>query len=99
MILQGHKLKNPKMQLVQKVKEVPAALRIIISGTPIQNNLMEMHALYDIACPVSAHDTASGSHGLSQKVGITSRNFTDLSVGLTASMDGTIQPEFQESPR
>ncbi len=40
------------MQLVQKVKEVPAALRIIISGTPIQNNLMEMHALFDIACPV-----------------------------------------------
>ncbi|KAK9863261.1 hypothetical protein WJX84_010399 [Apatococcus fuscideae] len=48
---EGHKLKNPKMQLVQKVKEVPAALRIIISGTPIQNNLMEMHALFDIACP------------------------------------------------
>ena len=52
--MQGHKLKNPKMQLVQKVKEVPAALRIIISGTPIQNNLMEMHALFDIACPVSS---------------------------------------------
>ncbi|KAK9817567.1 hypothetical protein WJX74_008330 [Apatococcus lobatus] len=48
---EGHKLKNPKMQLVQKVKEVPAALRIIISGTPIQNNLMEMHALFEIACP------------------------------------------------
>lgn len=57
-VFQGHKLKNPKMQLVQKVKEVPAALRIIISGTPIQNNLMEMHALFDIACPVSVVNQA-----------------------------------------
>ena len=50
--LQGHKIKNPKMQLVQRLQEIPAAVRIIISGTPIQNNLMEMHALFDFACEV-----------------------------------------------
>ena len=51
-ILQGHKIKNPKMQLVQRLHEIPVAVRIIISGTPIQNNLMEMHSLFDFACEV-----------------------------------------------
>lgn len=49
---QGHKIKNPKMQLVQRLWEIPVAVRIIISGTPIQNNLMEMHSLFDFACEV-----------------------------------------------
>lgn len=40
------------MQLVQRLWEIPVAVRIIISGTPIQNNLMEMHALFDFACEV-----------------------------------------------
>ncbi len=40
------------MQLVQRLQEIPVAVRIIISGTPIQNNLMEMHALFDFACEV-----------------------------------------------
>lgn len=40
------------MQLVQRLWEIPVAVRIIISGTPIQNNLMEMHSLFDFACEV-----------------------------------------------
>eukprot|EP00798_Chlamydomonas_sp_ICE-L_P017413 gene17413-23713_t len=43
---EGHKLKNPKMKLAEAMKEIPATGRLIISGTPIQNNLMEMHALF-----------------------------------------------------
>jgi hypothetical protein len=42
------------MQLVQRLQEIPVAVRIIISGTPIQNNLMEMHALFDFACEVQS---------------------------------------------
>ena len=52
---QGHKIKNPKMQLVQRLQEIPVAVSLIISGTPIQNNLMEMHALFDFACEVMIH--------------------------------------------
>ena len=48
---QGHKLKNPKMQLRAKLELLPVRQRIILSGTPIQNNLMEMHALFDVVCP------------------------------------------------
>ena len=40
------------MQLVQRLHDISVAVRIIISGTPIQNNLMEMHSLFDFACEV-----------------------------------------------
>jgi SNF2 family DNA or RNA helicase len=50
--VQGHKIKNPRTQLAQKLREIPAKLSVIISGTPIQNDLMEMHALMDFVCPV-----------------------------------------------
>lgn len=33
---EGHKLKNPRMQLRKQLDAVPVALRVIISGTPIQ---------------------------------------------------------------
>lgn len=42
------------MQLVQQLGLIPAAVRVIISGTPIQNNLMEMHSLFHFACEVTS---------------------------------------------
>lgn len=48
---EGHKLKNPKMQLRHSIDMLPARQRLILSGTPIQNNLMEMHTLFDVVCP------------------------------------------------
>ncbi|KAL4427704.1 hypothetical protein ABPG75_001793 [Micractinium tetrahymenae] len=48
---EGHKLKNPRMQLRKQLDAVPVALRIIISGTPIQNNLLEMWALFNFCAP------------------------------------------------
>lgn len=48
---EGHKLKNPKMQLRRSIDMLPARQRLILSGTPIQNNLMEMHTLFDLVCP------------------------------------------------
>jgi SNF2 family DNA or RNA helicase len=33
------------------VRTLPAALRMIITGTPIQNHLAELWALYDLCCP------------------------------------------------
>ena len=43
--LQGHMIKNPKTQLSQALHSLPARHRLVISGTPIQNNLLELHAL------------------------------------------------------
>ena len=75
---EGHKVKNPNMKLAEALRGVPAKLKVIISGTPIQvcrlrrstnhsmhswfvgvrqkpflprqNNLLEMHALFDYCC-------------------------------------------------
>ena len=42
---EGHKIKNPKMQLSQKLCGFAVRHRIIVTGTPLQNNLQEVHAL------------------------------------------------------
>ncbi|KAF3336752.1 DNA excision repair protein ERCC-6-like isoform X1 [Carex littledalei] len=48
---EGHIIKNPKTQRAQSLSEIPSAHRIIISGTPIQNNLKELWALFYFCCP------------------------------------------------
>jgi hypothetical protein len=56
---QGHRLKNPRIQLVQRLAQIPAAVRVIITGTPVQNNLMEMHSLFDFVCEVNQFHSAT----------------------------------------
>ncbi|CAN6241018.1 unnamed protein product [Urochloa humidicola] len=48
---EGHIIKNSKTQRAQSLFEIPCAHRIVISGTPIQNNLKEMWALFNFCCP------------------------------------------------
>ncbi|KAI3429485.1 hypothetical protein D9Q98_005576 [Chlorella vulgaris] len=48
---EGHKLKNPRMKLREALDAVPVGMRVIISGTPIQNNLTEMWALFNFCAP------------------------------------------------
>ena len=50
--VQGHKIKNPKTVIAQQLRSIPTVMAVIISGTPVQNNLMEMHALFDFVQPV-----------------------------------------------
>ena len=47
---QGHKIKDPSRQISQAVRLVMADNRFILSGTPIQNTLHEMWALFDFTC-------------------------------------------------
>lgn len=51
-LMQGHKIKNAKTKIAQQLRDVPVAVAVIISGTPIQNNLMELFVLFDFVCPV-----------------------------------------------
>lgn len=44
---EGHKIKNPSTKVAKAVREVPAHHRFILSGTPVQNNLSELWALFD----------------------------------------------------
>ncbi|KAJ4966305.1 hypothetical protein NE237_018154 [Protea cynaroides] len=48
---EGHLIKNPATQRAKSLLEIPSAHRIIISGTPLQNNLKELWALFNFCCP------------------------------------------------
>jgi SWI/SNF-related matrix-associated actin-dependent regulator of chromatin subfamily A member 5 len=42
---EGHRLKNDKSQLSEKLRCVPCISKILLTGTPLQNNLHELWAL------------------------------------------------------
>lgn len=48
---EGHKLKNPNMQLVARLSSLAAQRRLILTGTPVQNNLGELWALANFVAP------------------------------------------------
>lgn len=48
---EGHLIKNPSTQRAKSLLEIPSAHRVIISGTPLQNNLKELWALFNFCCP------------------------------------------------
>jgi len=48
---EGHIIKNPKAKLTLAVKNVRALHRLILSGTPIQNNVLELWSLFDFLMP------------------------------------------------
>lgn len=48
---EGHLIKNPKAKVTQAVKRLGANHRLILSGTPIQNNVLELWSLFDFLMP------------------------------------------------
>ena len=48
---EGQKIRNPDAQLTTICKGLPAFHRVILSGTPIQNNLSELWSLVDFCYP------------------------------------------------
>ncbi|KAJ1949722.1 TATA-binding protein-associated factor mot1, partial [Linderina macrospora] len=48
---EGHVIKNAKTKLTQAVKRVKARRRLILSGTPVQNNVIELWSLFDFLMP------------------------------------------------
>ncbi|KAJ7333824.1 DNA excision repair protein ERCC-6-like [Desmophyllum pertusum] len=47
---EGHKIKNSSTKTSKNLREIPAKYHFILTGTPVQNNLREMWALFDFAC-------------------------------------------------
>lgn len=48
---EGHKIRNPDAQATLAVKQFPTPHRLILSGSPIQNNLRELWSLFDFVFP------------------------------------------------
>ncbi|WVW85765.1 hypothetical protein I302_107803 [Kwoniella bestiolae CBS 10118] len=48
---EGHIIKNAKTKLSVAVKQVQAQHRLLLSGTPIQNNVLELWSLFDFLMP------------------------------------------------
>ncbi len=48
---EGHLIKNPKAKVTQAVKRLLSNHRLILSGTPIQNNVLELWSLFDFLMP------------------------------------------------
>ncbi|KAG0207805.1 TATA-binding protein-associated factor mot1 [Mortierella sp. GBA30] len=48
---EGHIIKNGRTKITKSVKMVRANHRVILSGTPIQNNVLELWSLFDFLMP------------------------------------------------
>ncbi|KAI5617401.1 TATA-binding protein-associated factor 172, partial [Silurus asotus] len=48
---EGHVIKNGKTKLSKAIKQLSANYRVILSGTPIQNNVLELWSLFDFLMP------------------------------------------------
>jgi SNF2 family DNA or RNA helicase len=48
---EGHRLKNAEIKTTKAVASLPAKKRVILSGTPIQNNLDEFYAMVNFVNP------------------------------------------------
>lgn len=48
---EGQKIRNPDAEITLACKRLKASHRVILSGTPIQNSLLELWSLMDFACP------------------------------------------------
>ncbi|XP_023219051.1 TATA-binding protein-associated factor 172-like, partial [Centruroides sculpturatus] len=48
---EGHIIKNGKTKLAKAIKQLSANHRLILTGTPIQNNVLELWSLFDFLMP------------------------------------------------
>ncbi|OMH84396.1 DNA repair protein rhp26 [Zancudomyces culisetae] len=48
---EGHMIKNPGTQVTQAAKQIEAGHRLVVSGTPVQNSLIELWSVFDFVFP------------------------------------------------
>ncbi|CAF3138384.1 unnamed protein product [Rotaria socialis] len=48
---EGHRLKNPKCQLMAMLRRIHTGSRFLLTGTPVQNNMSEMWSLMNFLLP------------------------------------------------
>ncbi|GAA5946579.1 hypothetical protein JCM3765_000305 [Sporobolomyces pararoseus] len=53
---EGHRIKNSESQAASAVQGIRARMRVILSGTPLQNNLVELWSLLHFLDPLVFHE-------------------------------------------
>lgn len=48
---EGQNIKNPQSQITEKMKNIKAKTKFVLTGTPIENNLMELWSIFDFTMP------------------------------------------------
>lgn len=48
---EGHKMKNPETKIYKDLSKIPASWKMLLTGTPVQNNLLEMTSLLNFINP------------------------------------------------
>jgi TATA-binding protein-associated factor len=48
---EGHCIKNAESKIAQATKKIKANHRLILTGTPIQNDVLELWSLFDFLMP------------------------------------------------
>ena len=48
---EAHRLKNSNVKITSLISELAIPKCVLLTGTPIQNNLEELFTLGDLACP------------------------------------------------
>ncbi|KAJ7944298.1 putative Chromatin-remodeling complex ATPase chain [Quillaja saponaria] len=66
---EGHRLKNSKCLLVKALKQLPIENKLLLTGTPLQNNLAELWSLLNFILPdiFSSHEEFESWFDLSGK--------------------------------
>ncbi|XP_037535921.1 DNA excision repair protein ERCC-6-like [Nematolebias whitei] len=55
---EAHKIKNSSTKTAKSAYAIPSKNRVLLTGTPVQNNLREMWTLFDFACQGTLLGTA-----------------------------------------
>merc|ERR1719174_1014994 len=50
---EAHRLRNRRSKLLQRMQEIPSQWRLMLTGTPLQNNLGELYTLLQFADPIN----------------------------------------------
>ncbi|KAK4046575.1 helicase [Microbotryomycetes sp. JL201] len=85
---EGHRIKSKDTKVTRALKSIPTLRRVVLSGTPIQNDLSEFHTMCDFVFP-GCLDTYSSFKKSFERVILRSRDpncpASDKTVGLERS--------------
>ncbi|KAK7049392.1 putative ATPase [Paramarasmius palmivorus] len=78
---EGHRLKNMDCKLMQELKKYDSACRMVLTGTPLQNNLAELWSLLNFVIPGMFGDAEAFQEWF---------NFNDMSATLGSEQAGQL---------